>query len=301
MEIVAYEPGMAGELAAAYNRTVQAVPHCYAVKAADFTTAVGDARPSSSDITPLTSLTSLRALAAIEDGAVLGFIDAGVRCPDEGRPDDGMIRLFWYEPGRRDVGQLLLEAVEDHLRARGAGHVHAFHQHYAYAFYYIEPAYLSDRLGQVAALLAFNGYRKHCGEVFLDWPDFAPPDPAATEVPAKVSVRRTDAPGRLPEVAVEAHLNGKKIGVCSMGRIADYTDDERTRDWCFTTWLGVNEKHQGRGLGKHLLARALVEARSAGYRHAAISTAWDNHRAFLFYATFGYRVADWTYGWRREL
>lgn len=29
--------------------------------------------------------------------------------------------------------------------------------------------------------------------------------------------------------------------------------------------------------------------------------AWDNFRAFLFYSNYGYRVADWTYGLRREM
>ncbi|MHC4718732.1 MAG: GNAT family N-acetyltransferase [Planctomycetota bacterium] len=289
---------MAGELTAAYNRAVQAVPHCYAVKAEDFAAAVGDAGPSCNDDKPLNSL---RALAAVEGGSVLGFIDGGVRPGDEGHGDGGMVRMLWYEPGRRDVGQLLLEAAEDHLRARGVDAIDAFHQHYTYAFYYLDSAYLSDRLGHVAALLAFNDYRKCMGEVFLDWPDFDPPAPAATDVPAEVSVTRRETPGPMPAVLTKAYLDGKEIGECHIGRVGDYTEDERSRHWCFVNWLGVRGEHQGRGLGKHLLAAALVEARSVGYRHVGISTAWDNHRAFLFYANFGFAVSDWTYGWRREL
>ena len=44
-----------------------------------------------------------------------------------------------------------------------------------------------------------------------------------------------------------------------------------------------------------------VAVREAGYRHAAISTAWDNYRAFLFYTNYGFRVADWTYELGRDL
>lgn len=28
---------------------------------------------------------------------------------------------------------------------------------------------------------------------------------------------------------------------------------------------------------------------------------WDHWRAFVFYSNLGFRVADWTYGWRRAL
>jgi len=43
------------------------------------------------------------------------------------------------------------------------------------------------------------------------------------------------------------------------------------------------------------------ETHALGFRHAAISTALHNHRAFLFYSNFGYHVADWTYDSRRDL
>jgi GNAT superfamily N-acetyltransferase len=95
---------------------------------------------------------------------------------------------------------------------------------------------------------------------------------------------------------------GKNVShVCQCGRIADYTDDPAAGDWFFVDWLGVDRPFQGRGLGRHLLQRAFVENRAAGYRHAAISTGWDNYRAFVFYANIGFGVADWTYGLRREL
>ena len=79
------------------------------------------------------------------------------------------------------------------------------------------------------------------------------------------------------------------------------TRAEEAEDWFMTTWIGVEREFQGRGLGRHLLRRALIEMRRAGYRHAAISTERRNCRAFLFYANFGYRVVDWTYGYGREL
>ena len=100
---------------------------------------------------------------------------------------------------------------------------------------------------------------------------------------------------------VVAHSGGKQIGECESVSCGEYSDAREAQDWLFTTVLNVEGPQQGKGLGRRLLWRALVEAREAGYRHAAISTAWDNHRAFLFYSNFGYHVVDWTYGYGKKL
>ena len=38
-----------------------------------------------------------------------------------------------------------------------------------------------------------------------------------------------------------------------------------------------------------------------GFRRAIISTNWRNWRAMLLYSNYGYRVADWTYGFTKTL
>ena len=58
---------------------------------------------------------------------------------------------------------------------------------------------------------------------------------------------------------------------------------------------------QGKRLGLHLLLRGFLEARDRGCQHSAISTAYDNDRAFLFYSNQGYRVVDWTYKFTKTL
>ncbi len=72
-------------------------------------------------------------------------------------------------------------------------------------------------------------------------------------------------------------------------------------DWSFCNWLWIEEQLQGRGLGRFLLRRARLELHRVGYRHAGISTAWDNHRALLFYSNDGYRFVDWTYLWSKAV
>jgi hypothetical protein len=45
----------------------------------------------------------------------------------------------------------------------------------------------------------------------------------------------------------------------------------------------------------------LQEGRRKGYRHAAISTMMDNWRAYNLYSNWGFRAADWTYTFEKDL
>ena len=84
---------------------------CYPVGPDDLAAAV--ASPDALDRDP--PLQALAAFVASEGEDVLGFIQAGVQPPEHaGGAGLGMIRFFWYEAGRRAVGQALLEAAEAH-------------------------------------------------------------------------------------------------------------------------------------------------------------------------------------------
>jgi GNAT superfamily N-acetyltransferase len=213
----------------------------------------------------------------------------------------GVIRFLWYERGQRTVGQALLDAAERHLREQGIGEVQAFPQEYRYPFYHLKAAYLSDHMDHVGALLAFNGYRRIRGEVFLDWPDYAPDAPSAVDIPVETSIEWRPGRGRFPGIKVRAYLDGRPIGGCECVSCGEYTHADEAQDWLFTTSLGLDEDSQGKGIGKYLLRTSLQAMHGVGYRHATISTAWDNHRAFLFYSNFGYRLSEWTHGYGRTL
>ena len=68
---------------------------------------------------------------------------------------------------------------------------------------------------------------------------------------------------------------------------------------CYVEWLGVEDDFQGKGWGKHLLARALCEARGVGYRDAAITTDWRNYRALSLYANHGFTVASYAHDYMK--
>ncbi len=93
----------------------------------------------------------------------------------------------------------------------------------------------------------------------------------------------------------------RQVGECHSVSRGDYTNTEAVQDCFFTEWIGVEEDVQGKGIGRYLLQRALLEMHGAGYRHATISTARHNYRAALCYTNLGYRVVDWTYAYEREL
>jgi GNAT superfamily N-acetyltransferase len=299
MQILPYEPGMAHTLVASYNRQVYGLPHCYPTCADDFAAAVSatvGGEPSDE------RLHSEEAYVAWEGDGPLGFIHTGIERPrrEDARPR-GIIRFAWYERGHRAAGQALLSAAEDMFIQRDIGGVRAFHQHYVYAFYHLHSAYLSDRVEHVHALLSSNGYRRVGGEVYLDWPDFTPLEPPAFDVTAEITLSWRQSDGRRPNLTVLAHQGQELVGECKCESQGHPSRPPEAEDWLFTDWLGVSDPLRGRGLGRYLLRRALLEMHAVGYRHATISTAWENHRALLFYSNFGYRAVDWTYGFGKDL
>lgn len=298
MEIVPYEPDLASAMADAYNRLTAGLHHCYPATPERLAAVLqpseepGRKRPLHDD----------HAWVAVRNGDVVAFAHAALlKHTDEHPIPRGMVPFFAYQPGRREAGQALLETLEAHFAERGAPEIIAFHQDHIWPIYHFAHAYLSDRLNHVHALLGQNGYQRSAGEVFLDWSDFDPPDPA--EAPVEFELRRKVLPGETqrPGFALLAFQGENQIAECWNAPCGERAPGSGAEDWCLTTWLQVTEAYRGRRLGAHMLALALVEMRELGYRHAAISTSWTNHRAQLFYSNFGYRTSDWTYAVSKTL
>jgi ribosomal protein S18 acetylase RimI-like enzyme len=299
METLAYDPEMAEELVGVYNEAVRHVPHCYPVTEEEFGAALA---PAAGQGVSHAGLHSESAFVAREGRELLGFINLAIeRRRGEEEEQQGAIRFLSYPRGRRAVGQALLDAAERYLRDRGIGQVTAFHQDHRYRFYHFHNAYLSDRLDHVQALMAFNGYEKCAGEVFLDWPEYEPTEPVPAALAAEIGVKWRDGRGARPGLFLTALQEGRRLGECECLSGGEYSDAADAQIWIFVVWLGVEDDVQGQGLGRHLLQRALQEMHGIGYRHASISTKWDNHRALLFYSNYGFHVVDWTYGFRRKL
>ena len=197
---------------------------------------------------------------------------------------------------------MLLSHGEAWLQAIGLSSVLVYRQAYRYPFYHFSHAFLSNHLEHIQALLLFNGYKECGGEVFLDWPDMDPGRPYEVDgLNTDLQIKHESGAGRLPDLKLKSYHDGQEIGECISLNARAFSNSEVVEDWIFTKWLGVSEPFQGKGLGRYLLGCALTEARKVGYRHAAISTARDNHRALLFYANCGYQAVDWTRQFFRSL
>ncbi|MFH1566759.1 MAG: GNAT family N-acetyltransferase [Gemmatimonadota bacterium] len=295
MEILEYHADHLPEVAALYNRGTHGVPHCYPVSDEDVGVALqGGDRPAAAE----------QVWVARRPGAVVGFAHAlcGVDDGRADRPPQNVLRFLCYERGRRAAGQALIEAAEAWSRAQGPGALWAFRAADRYWFHHFKNACLSDRLDHVGALLYLNGYRRAAGEIIMDWPDYPEREPVPVDLELAIEVRpHEQSRGDRAATAVRALVGGERVGACWCRSAGEYSRDPDALRWTFVDWLGVDERFRGLGLGKHLLQRGLNEMRRAGYRHACISTAWDNHRAFVLYTHFGFRVVDWTYGLRKEL
>lgn len=304
IEIIQCDADSIRPLAKLYNEAIRGIPHCYPVDVRRFEHAVGHALNGVPD--PYRSAETV--LAVAEAGEIVGFAHPAIGkvgfADDEEaarEPDAGLLRFFWYRPGHRQAGVALLDAAEAYCRGRGMTQITAYATRHNEWFYHMGSACMSDRLGHVGALLGLRGYAPVNGEVFMAWRDFAVPALGSDAFPVTYTVETVPKDGIRPGVTVRAFLDGERIGVCVATSAAERTHARPAQDWIFTDWLGVDDAYQGQGLGRSLLQRSLLEARKLGYRHAVISTWWQNYRAYTFYTNFGYHVSDWTYALARDL
>ena len=299
MEIFQYTPDILTPVTQFYNRLIADVPHCYPVKAEEFAIEMHDVTGeiNNSD----NKLEAATAFVAIQNGAVKAFIHIGLD-RDRPKPEEnvGAIRFLGYERGARQAGQTVLEKAEAYLKAFNVTRISAFQSYFKYSFYHLEYANLSNALGQVQALLGFNGYHPSPHWIFLDWKNYVV-TPMPAPVPVKLSVNWVQGRGQRPDCIVKVYQENEEIGDCCSVSGGEFSNHADAQEWLFTAWLGVEKPFREQGLGKFLLQTALQEMHKIGYRHAAISTRWDDYRALLFYSNFGYRVADWTYDYKKIL
>ncbi len=297
MEIVEFEKEMAAGVARCYNELVAPVPYSEPVGSEWFSDLKHLARA------PLREESLLAARG--DSGEIVGFVHVGVAPPAteewhvKGEP--GIIRFLAYRPGERPVGKALLDSAEGWLRQRERSEVIAGHYNYMYPFYSLPCGHISERMSHVPPLFGMAGYSVCESEVIFEWPDFEPPRVRRPEFEVEVTAGKEEIGTSGAGVAVRAKQGEQEIGECVMAWLGSDPRRPELSDWCSCSSIHVNEPHQGKGLGKYLLARGLAEMRKAGARHAMISTDWNNWRAYLFYTNFGFRFLDRTFGFRKML
>ena len=297
MEILQYTPDMPAPLAQFYNRLTADVPHCCPVTKEEFAIALRGVTTGKADKSA-GGLDFETAFVVITEGKVQAFIHVGLgQIRDE---DIGIIRFFGYDRGARRAGQAVLKKAEDYLKTFNISRIFAFRSEHRYHFYHFEYAFLSDTLDQIQALLGFNGYHRSNGWVFLDWENYDV-TPISSPIPITLSVDWKDERGQRPTGIIKAHRDNEEVGLCVSVSGGEYSSHPDAQDWFHTVYLEIEGEFQGQGVGRYLLQYALWEMKKIGYRHATISTGWDDYRALLFYSNCGYRVIDWTYEYEKIL
>ena len=297
-------PERIGELTELYNRHAGGIPFTEEVSQGRLADAWGwrdSGRSAQLDGEQLV-------LSVTDGGAHVGFVHlASGRFPgpelhgDEYPGVTGVIRMLTYPPGRRQVGQVLLEAAEACLRERMAARVLAFPNN-GYVFQRFGFGELSDHCGHIVALLGVNGYSVVRGEVFLGLEDLVIPGDRVLDVAADLSVERIAQEGETRDsIEVVARLDGELVGTCEGHSLASWGSSARSHDTVVLGPMDVEDAFQGQGWGRFLASTMLCHAQDLGYRHSATSTQQWNHRAQLFYTSLGYGVTDVAHSYLREL
>ena len=300
MQIIQYTPNIIPTLTEFYNELTSEVPHCYPVKEEEFATAMKkvttgeyhrDGEKHKSE----------RVFISKSDDTINAFVHTTLSLKAVNEEEDvGFIRFLAYERGKRNAGQAVLEKAEEYFNTCNVSRIFAFSQNDRYRFFHFEHAYLSDALDHVQGLLGYNSYHRSDGEVFLDWENYEVTSMKAP-IPITLNVEWKDGQGQRPNIHIDAYLDDKKVGECDTLSCGEFSSHPNAQDWLHTVWLGIEEEFQGQGLGSYLLNYTLQEMQNVGYRHAAISTNWENYRALLFYSNCGYKVVDWTYEYEKVL
>lgn len=299
MELLQYSPDLLTPLTEFYNNLTDEVLYCYPVEEEEFAYAMCGV-PDHVDDTD-SEFEDETAYIAIQDGIVKAFVHVGYYADNNGaNSNNGVIRFLGYQRGARNVGQAILDKAENYFKDNEVKRIVVFSKIYRYSFYHFEYAELSDKLDHLHGLLGINRYQRYHGQVFLDWQNYSV-DPPTIDLSVDLRVEWKDGSGKLPNCHIKAYLDEEEIGECWNVSCAQFSSHPDAQDWVYTDWIGVEDAYQSNGLGKYLLQYSLHEMRNVGYKHAALSTDWDNYRALLFYSNFGYRAVDWTYAYEKIL
>lgn len=292
-----YHPSLAPQVARCYNETIALVPDTCPAPAEWF---AGPAARHSLHY----ELNEQHIMVAEEGGRLLGFVHVAAAPPpkEDWHPKESaaVIRCLTYLPGRRQVGQELLDWAEQWARSRGKQELIAWHALYSYPCQ--SPwTHLSNCASHLRALFGMAGYAPMHDQLYLTWHDFVPPESARGGPDLEFELRTEQMSGLTgPRLKLFAMQGGTWLGECQMdrGHASPIPDAD---DWCYCAGLFIADAFQGKRLGLYLLATGLQEMHRAGCRHASISTVSDNYRAALFYTNLGYRYLDYSAAWRKSL
>lgn len=227
---------------------------------------------------------------ATEGDQVLGFVqwgqpgfawdELGLRVSN---PPIGVVRQLFFDAGRHDVGEALLD--------RATGDLASFER--IHAFYHIlgmscnaHHGKLHSSQAHVEQLLLARSFRVEHENAYyvLELQRSTGIENAACEFGI--------VPGSCEE-KLELLLAGEIVGRAQIRRLERLTGG-RAPDAAYLTWLGVEERHRGQGYGPVLVTALNQFLRGKGVRWLHTDTAVGNLRARKLYEGLGFQMRGTT-------
>ena len=295
MRVVPYSSDMAEAVTTHYNEQTTGVPFCFTVTAQEMDDALHTRPPYETRKT----LADPSILVVTEGDKVLGLTRAGWEPADDERrkprppSDSSSTSEATARPVRLCSTQHMSHSGRPAQTASGP-----FHQDQQFAIYHAKYSFCSDGLDHVQALLQMNGYRKCDGEVYPVWRNAVAPELRPIRDGVTFELEWVDGRSELPGLNMRAMLDGEEIGRCMHCCLGDHTRWPEADVTAFCHRLDVYDNIRAAASVSTCCTEPSGSFLKRGYVHMAISTAWDNYRAFLFYSNCGYRAVDWTYGFR---
>jgi ribosomal protein S18 acetylase RimI-like enzyme len=227
---------------------------------------------------------------AIESGQVLGFIQYGkpafawdthgLKYPD---PKIGVIRQLYFESDRVDAGEALLALALDALATFDS--IHAFY-HIMGMRCTVHHGKLHSSQSHVENLILANGFQvEHQNGYFvLDLSKNSSSVEINPQINCRYGLHIQAGEGTQD---FEARLDGNVVGTAVVSNLADLTDGG-TQHLSYLTWLGVEDKYRGQGIGAVFLSRLGMLLASEGIRFLHTDTAAENFQAIRLYKKLGF-------------
>jgi GNAT superfamily N-acetyltransferase len=232
---------------------------------------------------------------AVAGDEVLGFVQYGE--PNFGwdtggrkvyAPQIGVVRQLYFDRGRPDVGHALMERAETFLARFERSH----------AFYHAMGMSCTARHGKlhssqlhVEPVLEAYGFRVEHENVYYSF------DLSKVEAPGdRVQLKSARDAER---ETFTARLDGRGIGSARV-RFLDALTDGRTLDVAYLSWIGLDERYRGQGLGSAFLRLVAGHLWGQGLAWLHTDTAGDNVVAQRFYERLGFEDRGSTRSYIRD-
>ncbi len=233
---------------------------------------------------------------ALEDGKPVGWVQAGYLSGIASIPagqTDALVRCLMVAPGRKDVGEALLDHALKSLAQREVRAWRAFEHNSGYTFA-TGIGKASHNMTEVMEVLSERGFAPDDTNFVYVTEDLKarPAGKELAEVKSEVLIRGWQ---EWPEGVEWDQFNfterGEKVGyatVVTLERLTSYPGE----DTLFVKGIAVEDKHHRRGIG-HLIMQTLWDYyRPQGIRRIILNTADNNYVAQKFYEAIGFNMPD---------